>query len=232
MTTRRVKKNLASGARLVLSEIAKIAAPRAPARGKYDRAQTKQERRREQYARLLDAASHVFAEKGWASATVEAIVDDAGMSRRTFYEHFADLKSALLELHDEAAKVLFAYVEAEVRRQDEPIEKLRAGVTAFLALIGEHGDLARVLFREVRAAGPEHEVRRQAVLARFAALLFEGVAEAYARGVAARPPDEVRIFALVAGMEAIGMRYLERREEARAVEAAPVLVDLVVRAFS
>ena len=37
--------------------------------------------------RLLDAAGHVFAEMGWANATVEAIVTRAGMSRRTFYEH-------------------------------------------------------------------------------------------------------------------------------------------------
>ena len=205
---------------------------RAPGRGKYDRAQSKEARRHEQYLRILDAAARVFAAKGWAGAVVDTIISDAGISRRTFYEHFPDLKSALLALHDEAAKILFAQVERAVREQDEPIEKLRAGVTAFLQLISEHADLARVLFREVRAAGPEHEVRRQAVLADFAKLLSEGVAEGYARGVAKRPPDELRIFALVSAMEAVGMRYLERREEARAVEAVPVLVELVVAAFT
>jgi enolase len=65
---------------------------RAPGRGKYDRTRSPDERQKDQLRRLLDAAAHVFAEKGWAEATVETIVTRAGMSRRTFYEHFDDLK--------------------------------------------------------------------------------------------------------------------------------------------
>lgn len=205
---------------------------RAPGRGKYDRAQSAEERQDEQRQRLLVAAAHVFATRGYAQATVESIVAEAGMSRRTFYAHFADVKGAMLALFDEASRVAFAFIEAHVRALADPEEKLRAGIVAFLALLGEHGDLARVLFREVWAVGPEHQVRRQAALTRYGGLLFEGVAEAYANKVAARPPDELTIHALVAAIEAVGMRYVERGEEKRAVEAADLLVELVVRAFS
>jgi AcrR family transcriptional regulator len=189
------------------------------------------ERREEQRRRLLAAAAEVFADKGYAGATVEGIVSRAGMSRRTFYEHFEDLGDALLKLHDHAASLAYHFVEERVRAEADPIAKLHVGITSFLELIGAHGDLARVIFREVRAAGPQHAVRREAVLARFGSLLFEGVAEAYAARVATRPPDELTVFALVAALEAVAMRYAERREEERAVEAAPALVDLVVRAF-
>src|SRR5687767_13565478 len=87
---------------------------RAPGRGKYDRTRTQDERVRDQRRRLLDAAGHVFAEVGWADATVETIVSRAGMSRRTFYEHFDDLKSCLLTLHQRVSDLSFRSVEALV----------------------------------------------------------------------------------------------------------------------
>jgi AcrR family transcriptional regulator len=153
------------------------------------------------------------------------------MSRRTFYEHFEDLRGALLELHEDASNRAFSHVEERTRAAGDPIERLRAGIEAFLTLMADEAELARVLFREIRAAGPRFEARHEASQARYVALLFEGIADAYAKGVATRPPDELTIFALVSGMEAVAMRYLLRREEARAKQAAPVLVDLVLRAF-
>lgn len=204
---------------------------RAAGRGQYDREKPAALRREEQRLRLLNAASAVIAARGWSRATVEQVVERAGMSRRTFYEHFRDLPDALLQLHDEAASTAFRFVEEAVRAAPDPLARLTAGVTTFFAMLAEHGDLARVIFREVRAAGPEHAVRREAVLGRFVSLLGEGIAEAHAQGVASRAPDELTIYALVCAMEAIGMRYVERREEARAVEAAPAMVELVLRAF-
>jgi hypothetical protein len=97
--------------------------------------------------------------------------------------------------------------------------------------MASEAELARVLFREIRAAGPRFEARHEAAQARYVSLLFEGIADAYAKGVATRPPDELTIFALVSGMEAVAMRYLLRREEAKAKQAAPVMVELVLRAF-
>ena len=200
-------------------------------RGKYDRTQSSEDRHSEQRVRILDAAAEVFASKGFAHASVRDIVTSAGMSRRTFYEHFEDLRDVLLQVHDRAASLTFRIVEERIRATSDPMARVKAGVTAFLSVLGEQGDLARVLFREIRAAGPADEARHEALLARYVGLLFEGVADAYAKGVATRPPDELTIFALVSAMEAVAMRYVSRHEEARAVEAAPTLVELVVRAF-
>lgn len=181
---------------------------------------------------MFAAATHVFAKRGFAATTVDMIVAEAGVSRRTFYEHFDDLKDVLLQLHDRIANASFRAIQAMVEGQHHPNDQLRAGVEAFLGLVANFGDQSRVLFREVRAAGPEHEVRREAVLARFAALLFAGVARANVMGIATKPPDELRIFALVAAMEAVAMRYVERNDAARATEAVAPLVDMVIRTFA
>jgi AcrR family transcriptional regulator len=205
---------------------------RAPGRGKYDRTRSSDERQKEQRARLLDSAGHVFAEMGWADATVEAIVTRAGMSRRTFYEHFDDLRACLEAFHSRATRRAFRAVEMAVQNADSKQgERLRMGITGFLGGIGMFPHVARVIFRVVRSAGPEFEKAHEEMMARFAKLVHDGLQAGYELGRLERPPDELRVFALVAAMEAVAMRYVLRGEEAKAMEAAPVLIDMVQRTF-
>lgn len=49
-------------------------------------------------ARLLDAASQVFAELGLQGATVEAVCERAGFTRGAFYSNFASLDELFLTL--------------------------------------------------------------------------------------------------------------------------------------
>jgi AcrR family transcriptional regulator len=205
---------------------------RAPGRGKYDRTRSPDERQKDQLRRLLDAAAHVFAEKGWAEATVETIVTRAGMSRRTFYEHFDDLKDCLLQLHDRVAKGAVRAVETQVQGVDDPRELLRLGVTGFLGGIAAFPHIARVVFRVAREAGPEFEPMHEKMMGRFARLMHDGVQLAYEQGRVKDAPDELRIFALCSAMEAVAMRSVMRGEEAKALEAAPILIDMVTKVFS
>lgn len=208
---------------------------RAPGRGKYDRTRSPDERQKEQLRRLLDAAGHVFAEVGWADATVEAIVNRAGMSRRTFYEHFDDLKDCLLVLHQKVTKVSFRAVESSVRGQTDPASQLTMGITSFLGGIAMFPHMARVMFRVVRSAGPEFEVIHEQMMARFTKLVLEGVENSFTSGGRGKMPAdgqlELRVFALVSGMEAVAMRYVLKGEESKALEAAPVLIDMVQKTF-
>ncbi len=211
--------------------MARVTALRAPKRGKYDRGQSPEARVKDQRRRLFAAATRVFARRGFGASTVDLVVAEAGVSRRTFYEHFDDLTDLLLQLHERLSTAAFRAIDLSARAEQDPDAQLRAGVGALLGLIAGFSDQARILFREIRAAGPEHEVRREALLGRFASLLFEGVARSHALGIAKRPPDELRIFALVAAMEAVGMRYVDRNDEARATEAVGPMVDMVLRTF-
>jgi len=206
---------------------------RAPGRGKYDRSRTPDQRHKEQRARLLEAAGHVFAEMGWADATVEAIVTRAGMSRRTFYEHFDDLKDCLLTFHQKATRRALRAVEMAVANADTSThgEMLRMGVQGFLGGIAMFPHVARVVFRVVRAAGPEFEAAHEQTIDRFVKLVQDAVQRAYDMERVKLPPDELRAFALVSAMEAVAMRYVTRGEESKALEAAPILMDMIQRTF-
>src|SRR3954454_17030922 len=56
-----------------------------------------------QRRRLFEAAATVFARRGFADATAESISREAGMSKATFYEHFANKEECILALFDAAA---------------------------------------------------------------------------------------------------------------------------------
>lgn len=201
---------------------------RAPGPGKYDRQKAPEERRAEQRERLLGAAAHVFATKGFGGASVDQIIRRVRMSRRTFYEHFDDLRSALLAVYDAGSKALIQHVERAVRAESDPVAKLHVGIREYLSALGSSAALTRVLYQEIRAAGPAYWARQEVMRSRFVALWMEGVQKAHAVGLARRVPSEETMYALAAAVEMLALRYLERREEDRILEAAPVLMDLAV----
>ena len=54
---------------------------------------------------LLLAATNLFCEKGYAAVSVEDITGEAGVSRVTFYRHFASKAAVALELFERAGKI-------------------------------------------------------------------------------------------------------------------------------
>src|SRR3954451_20197141 len=75
-----------------------------------------------QRERLLEAAAEVFAERGYAEASAEAISRAAGMSKATFYEHFANKEDAILALFDEATRVIMGRVGESVGATEKDAE--------------------------------------------------------------------------------------------------------------
>src|SRR3954451_22640345 len=103
-----------------------------------------------QRQRLLEAAAEVFAQRGYADASAEAISREAGMSKATFYEHFANKEEAILALFDEAgALVLQRVADAYREAKPEPGERVRAGVLAFITAIADHPAASQTLISEI-----------------------------------------------------------------------------------
>jgi len=200
-----------------------------PRRGQYDRTQPAAQRHREQRGKLLASAAKVFAGTGYARASVEAIIKDAGMSRRTFYEHFDDLRDVLLKLHERTARFAIAFVRGAIESAPDPIAGVEAGIRAFLHLTATHVDLARVLFREVRASGDDY--RREALEDEFAKILLVALRQAHERGDLAVRPEPLAVTALVGAIETMAMRLVEHGSEEELREAAPTLLRMTLNAF-
>lgn len=190
-------------------------------RGQYDRSQTKKERRAEQRRAILESTIHVLAHTGWNGSSVEQVIQRAGVSRRTFYEHFGALDEALFDIYDAAAEAALEAVRSAMVEQTNPTAKVKAGVRAFLRLVTENPELARVVLREVRAMGPRYERRREALDDRFAAMIVSVIPGA----------DPVAALAIVGAVTAVGLRFVEKHKESELTGASAVIERLAVSAL-
>ncbi len=200
-------------------------------RGKYDRTQTADERRGERRERLLDAATEVFAARGYAGTRVDDLVAHAGISRRTLYEEFDSVDAILTEVYERAVRISFKSILERLAAVRDPLDRIRAGVAAYYELVAANPAAARVVFEVYRHAGPAQATRYELNTTRYTLLLLESLNAARAAGQLGRAPDEASVYALTKGLEAVGVRAMNRGEHHRLGELAPVMAALIIEAF-
>jgi AcrR family transcriptional regulator len=136
-----------------------------------------------QRMRLLDAALVVAGNDGYGAMTVTALTKRAGVSRKTFYELFADREQCFLAAFDELAqRGLVAAHDAFATAESWP-ERLTNALAVTLAGLAAHPHQARFAFLEVLAAGPRAIARRDAAVRAALPFLRPGF-DASPRGVA------------------------------------------------
>jgi AcrR family transcriptional regulator len=123
-----------------------------------------------QRARMLDAMVWAVAEKGYPTVTVADVVARAGVSRRTFYEHFDDKLDCFLVAYETGAAQVLDEISAELRplRGADRATRLRIGLGIYLRVLGNEPEFARVLTVDVLGVGPEALDLRERVRGRFA----------------------------------------------------------------
>jgi AcrR family transcriptional regulator len=131
-----------------------------------------------QRARMLAAITEAACERGAANVTVAHVVSGAGVSRRTFYEIFADCEACLLAALDEGLARASERIGPGYRFSHPWRVRMRSSLAALLRLFDEEPSLGRLLVVEALAAGPRALVRRQRVLDVLAAAVDRGRAEA------------------------------------------------------
>jgi AcrR family transcriptional regulator len=173
-----------------------------------------------QRTRLLEAVGRAVAERGYAAATIDDVVRRAGVSKKTFYEHFADKQDCFLAAYEAASEELLERVREAHASEDDWLERTRAGVRAYLRWLSAEPALARVFLIEVAAAGPQALEQREGLRDRYAELMRE-------RRVDGQTKLPIEVFhAVVAAVDDVVVRHIRERgaEDLPALE--PVLVYL------
>ncbi len=140
-----------------------------------------------QRARILSAMASVVSEHGLPSASVSNVVSRAGVSRRTFYELFADREECFLATFDHALSFAGAAVLPEYERPGPWREQIRAGLAAFLEFLDEEPDLGAVCVVHSLGAGPPALERRRRIVQGLIAAVEAGGHEAGKRNGKAAP---------------------------------------------
>jgi len=149
-----------------------------------------------QRARLLAAIAHVIGEKGYEATTVADVVRAAGVSRTTFYEHFAGKEACFLEAYRHGMEVLDAEVERAVGEAEGWRGQLRAGIRAYLGVLARDPATARTYLLEIHHAGEAALAERTAAMRRFADRY-----RASGRAAGAQEPHPESLFVLCSGTE-------------------------------
>jgi len=136
--------------------------------------------------RLQEAAMALFRERGYAEVTVAEIAERAGLTKRTFFNHFADKREVLFA----GSKIFEATVLDHLAEVDGDVDAVNAAVVALtrtaLPLAG-YGELGKAR-QDIIASSPELRERDLIKMTSLAAAIAEALRK---RGV----PERTATFA-------------------------------------
>jgi AcrR family transcriptional regulator len=131
-----------------------------------------------QRERLIAAMLRSASELGYRETNVQDVIERAGVSRPTFYEHFSNKEDCFLVAFDTTAARLRDRVAAAARKGGDNLrDRLRFGLETILHFASTEPDAARTLIVEARAASPAATQRRDALLGHFATCIDAQVRE-------------------------------------------------------
>lgn len=116
------------------------------------------EKRRTVIAR---AAEELFAQHGYAEASMDAIAKRAGVTAPVIYQHFGSKAGLHLALLEERGPAILVAVAERVAATDGAEARLRAGIDAFFTFVRAHPATWRLLFRDAPADPAVAEVARR-----------------------------------------------------------------------
>jgi AcrR family transcriptional regulator len=177
-----------------------------------------------QRARLLGAAVPAVDELGWTGVTVADIASRARVSRRTFYDLFANREECLLALLDDTVGRVEHDLAAGSLHEKAWAERVRTGLWRILCFLDRDPALARVCVVQSARGSRRVLEAREEVLARLAGMIEDGRSQK-ARG--AQVPSVIAE-GLVGAVVAIVYKRLLKGERAPLTDLHGDLMGMIV----
>lgn len=161
----------------------------------------------------MEGMAQAASRYGYGGASVARVVEQAGLSRATFYEHFADRDACFMAVNRDLFARIRDYVAA-LEEQPPRIRVFRDALAEMLAAVDAYPVAARLVTLE--SLSGKAEVRREHEQ------LLELIADSIARKIAQTPAElpvvELPTRALLGGVGATVVRRLFRGETGRLVD--------------
>src|SRR5689334_19712072 len=102
------------------------------------------------YEKIIQAATKVFAKKGFYNSTVSDVAKEAQVADGTIYLYFKNKDDLLISIFEESMDNFTTNVLRGMETAQGPIEKLRRFIQLHLDLVRQNQDVAQVLQIELR----------------------------------------------------------------------------------
>ncbi len=153
--------------------------------------------------RVLEGLVAALARADYATVTIADVVAEAGVSKRTFYEHFADKEDCLLACYAESASMMLAAIRRQLPAGP------RSVLNTYLTFLDRAPQLTATLLIEVRRAGLEGRRIYQRNNLELACLIRDSAGSAGSTG----PLDLDQAIALVGGLNELVLTHAEERPD-------------------
>lgn len=178
---------------------------------------TQAERTAATRALLVGAARKLFADKGFADVSTEAIVKAAGVTRGSLYHQFDDKAGLFAAVYEDVERDLVADIAQQimVAQPPDPLEAMRAGARLFLDLCSAP-DVQQIVLIDAPAVLGWDQWR--AVGMKYGLGVIEGMlTHAIAEGVVAEQPVRPTAHVLLGALDeaALFVSRASDRDQAR-----------------
>jgi AcrR family transcriptional regulator len=175
----------------------------------------------DQNRRLTAAMIAAVGEQGGNATTVADVIARAGVSRKTFYEHFRNKQDCLLKTADQVIGTSIRQVERAYNETEGWPDRVDAALRALFRLANENPGAVRLSMVEVGAAGKEGLERRERWFAEFERF----IAEALKLAPQPAAPSQLVLKAMVGGV--CGVLCRRMLPHGRRMRLVPLIGDLV-----
>jgi AcrR family transcriptional regulator len=185
--------------------------------------------RAERERQMIQIAGEVFAERGYAAASMDDIAERVGVSKPMLYEYFRSKEGLLIACIEKARTELREATEQAVAGAPSAEEALRRGLREFFAFVRERRRAWSLLRHEVSLAGTsawdEIEATRRQQTGLIAKLLADFLLD--------RSPTRVEADAefIVGACERLAI-WCEQHEEVTPERATAAAMDLLWNGLS
>jgi len=195
---------------------------RAAARVDPPRARLEVEERRRQ---LLALGMELFSQRTYDDVSIDELAQEAGISKGLLYHYFPSKRHLYVETVREAARQLLE--RTATPETMDPVERLRAGLDAYVDYVARHGKPYQSLLRS--GVGADEEVTKivDATRDAFCARLVEAAPDD-ARG----PLVRVALRGWVGFVESATLEWLDQKRKIDRTALRDVMMKVLLEAVS
>jgi AcrR family transcriptional regulator len=175
--------------------------------------------------RLLIAMAAVTSDKSFASATIADLVREAGVSKRSFYEHFSSKDDCFLALYRAVCGSALRTLREAVM-PDKPWQaQLEHALDAYFAQLAGGPRLLKTLFVEIHHLGEAGAQARREVMQALADFMLATVNRPVEGSAALLKPTLA--MAAVGGINELVLQAIENGQAAELRRLTPTACELV-----
>ena len=180
---------------------------------------------------ILEAAIHIFAEKGYVGSSLQEVADSVGLMKGSLYHYISSKESLLYRMFQEAheqANLIITEVDAKNLGPEEHLREFVRSLAVFYVINQER---ASIYFRESRhLTGKDRETVKEQQKA-FRAYVRGLIEDVHKAGLT-RPDIDIRIatYFLLTAVNGIHI-FLQAQHGTKAAQTADEISDLVCSAI-